>query len=292
MNMKIFLVIFLVLFSQLSFAENVTLPNTQIIKIKSKVNNIDYKIYISLPRNYETNTEKKYPIVYLLDRDYSFLIAHSIFQHFTERKRMEESILVGIGYEDSQEDSEAKLKNEQFPSYKKNRSRDYVPIKPNNVATDIYGFEYSAEMGGASKFRKFIKTELYDYLSQNFRINGKKTIAGHSYGGLFVVWSYLIDSKAFDNYIAISPSIWFNDNWVLSKVRPDRINKNAKLYISFGSEETERMKNGVIKLISKLQESGVNNENLKYELIANEDHSSIFPASLTHGFLLCNPDSK
>lgn len=286
---KIIALIVIIIFSSISNSSasgEIILENSERFEINSKVNKIKYTIDISLPRNYQ-HTQKKYPVIYLLDKEYSFLITRSIFQHFSERGDIDDAILVGIGYDKTDEDDYFLEKNKQLPSYKKNRSRDYVPIKAYETkGGSKKDAEYNDEMGGSSKFRKFIKTELWNKIKERYRVNGEKTIVGHSYGGLFVVWSYLIDGEAFNNYIAISPSIWFKENWVLSKVRPKRINKKASLYLSYGTSESERMKNGVNKLESLLLKSGnITKGNLKVERIANENHSSVFPSSITHALL-------
>ena len=79
--MKILALIILVFLSQNATAKQVELPNTEIHYIKSKANDINYEIYISLPKNYNKDSKKVYPVVYLIDRDYSYAIAHNIFEH-------------------------------------------------------------------------------------------------------------------------------------------------------------------------------------------------------------------
>ena len=54
-----------------------SLYNTQVRIIHSGRAGIDYKLYIGLPRDYETKSAS-YPIVMVLDADYCFAMMHGI----------------------------------------------------------------------------------------------------------------------------------------------------------------------------------------------------------------------
>src|SRR5690554_8158165 len=54
------------------------------------------KLKIQLPRNYETNTEKRYPIVLVLDGDYLFEPVAGNVDYFSYWEDMPEAIVVGI----------------------------------------------------------------------------------------------------------------------------------------------------------------------------------------------------
>ncbi|MFT4059855.1 MAG: alpha/beta hydrolase-fold protein [Legionella sp.] len=116
------------------------LPHTLVHEFKSKTNGVRYNLYISLPKKYNL-TKKHYPIIYLLDADYSFALAKQISEHLSDRNRIDESIIVGIAYANPNE-------------YKKNRTRDYTPTY---VPSGGYGKEYQKYSGGAEKFYRFIE---------------------------------------------------------------------------------------------------------------------------------------
>lgn len=126
----------------------------------SQSNGVDYNLYIHLPKNYG-GSSKHYPIIYLLDADYSFLLAKQIIEHLSDRNRIEEYIIVGIAYADFE--------------YKKNRTRDYTP---SYVSDGGYGPEYQKYSGGANKFYQFISKELMPYMSKHYRITKNTTFVG------------------------------------------------------------------------------------------------------------------
>ena len=94
-------------------ANRFILHHTLIKEFPSKINGVKYNLYISLPKEYTANN-KVYPIIYLLDADYSFALAKQISEHLSDRNRINNSIIVGIAYANPNE-------------YKKNRTRDYTP---------------------------------------------------------------------------------------------------------------------------------------------------------------------
>ena len=62
-----------------------TLPATELHTLPSRhVEGVTYKLYVSLPRDYATRG-RSYPVVYLLDADYSFAIAHNVVEHLSAR---------------------------------------------------------------------------------------------------------------------------------------------------------------------------------------------------------------
>lgn len=129
---------------------NFFLSNAVVQDLQSKVNGIRYKLYINFPKDYNTGVTY-YPVVYVLDADYSFALAKQIGEHLSDRNRIKEFILVGIAYSNAEE-------------YKKNRTRDYTP---SYVPYGGYGSEYQKYSGGAEKFYQFIQTELIPYFNKN-----------------------------------------------------------------------------------------------------------------------------
>jgi predicted alpha/beta superfamily hydrolase len=273
--MKLLLNIFaLWFFFNTSFAQNVKLADTEIKFIRSQINGINYRLYISFPREYSVS-QARYPVLYLLDENYSFAIAHNIFEHLSDRNGLPKAILVGIGYDDNQKTLPGYNSSDPLSGYKINRTRDYTPFQVN----EQYGVEYYKYSGGGPQFKEFIKTELIPYINQNYKTNAKKVLVGHSYGGLFAIWTYLTDNQMFDNYIAISPSLWYKNNFIFSLLKSAKINSGSKLYITVGSKETPRMIDGVKNMTKKLK----NKAKLKSEILEQEDHATIFPVGLTHG---------
>jgi hypothetical protein len=79
---------------------------------------------------------------------------------------------------------------------------------PTQVESDR---KIATHVGGSAAFRAFIRDELMPEIGKRVRANGKAAIAGESLAGLFVVETFFVEPALFDTYIAISPSLWWND---------------------------------------------------------------------------------
>ena len=143
--------------------------------------NEERQIYIHLPQGYDTLTSRL-PVIYVLDAEYRFGVAQSIQSYFNFTTKIPPAILVGIAN----------------PT-KESRQRDYLPSS--------YG-------GQAQNFSKFISIELFTFIEKKFKANGKRYLAGHSHGGVFVVYTLLNNPDLFEGYIAIDPSLKhiYNEN--------------------------------------------------------------------------------
>src|SRR5689334_4172887 len=163
-------------------AEPYTLPNTQVRQLQSTTNHAIYRLYIATPADYAT-TGKTYPVVYMLDADYSFALTRNIVQHFAERGKLPDMILVAIAYPGAADDMEV---------YYSNRKRDYTPpsaIQPIGFANGKPnaapgGGDGRNGQGGADMFRTFIADQVVPYVEQHFPVSQDRTFIGHSYGGL------------------------------------------------------------------------------------------------------------
>lgn len=249
------------------------LPDTIVDSFVSQSNGVNYNLYIHLPKNYGLST-KHYPIIYLLDADYSFLLAKQIIEHLSDRNRIEEYIIVGIAYADFE--------------YKKNRTRDYTP---SYVSDGGYGPEYQKYSGGANKFYQFINKELMPYMSKHYRITKDNTFVGHSFGGLFGIYLLLNHPETFDNYIIVSPSLWY-DNHLLLKAAKNKqtlsVKKPIKLLLFIGEKENNgdyRMVDDLKNLNTIINKKSHQNMVSSMEIILNMDHDTVFPSALTLGLM-------
>jgi len=79
------------------------------------------------------------------------------------------------------------------------------------------------DYGGDEAFFAFLTEELSPLLAREYPINmAELTLYGHSWGRLFTVGALLKHPASFKNFIASSPSIWWNDRYVLKQLREFR----------------------------------------------------------------------
>lgn len=70
-------------------------------------------------------------------------------------------------------------------------------------------------VGGSTAFRTFIRDELMPEVNRRYRTTNQAAIVGESLAGLFVVATLLLEPALFRGYIALSPSVWWNDGEVV-----------------------------------------------------------------------------
>lgn len=198
----------------------------------SEVLNENRKIYIQLPENYNQNNSEKYPVVYLLDVEILLPTVANI-HNFYSGGFMPEFVLVGI-------------------SNAKHRTRDLTPTK---IKTK-YGMPFNEENGESKTFLKFFESELIPYIENNYQVTNYRTLIGHSYGGLFVVNTFLNQTNLFANYIAIDPSLDWDNQHLLKEAETKIANlnlKNKALFMSLSGQL--HMQNSAITINNVMQDT-------------------------------------
>jgi uncharacterized protein len=82
------------------------------------------------------------------------------------------------------------------------RPRDLIP-------SDI-SKNSETSFGKADKFYLFLQKELIPTVEKKYTNKKDRVFIGHSFGGLFCLYTLFKDDKLFDRHFAISPSIWAN----------------------------------------------------------------------------------
>jgi predicted alpha/beta superfamily hydrolase len=219
----------------------IVLGNT--ISLESEVLNEERDFYVYLPTGYEQSDEK-YPVMYVLDGETKFTISAAIANFLANNRQIPQMIVVGI------------------PNVARNR--DFTPTvsKQMNVS------------GGADNFVGFLDNELTTFIDTAYRTHDYQILFGHSLCGMFSVYTLFAYPDLFDAYIAASPYLMYDDEFVVKKAK-DALNSHSdftnQIYMSIGDEPTYF--NSLENLKSVLKNtSGINWILQKYE---DEDHRSI-----------------
>lgn len=78
-------------------------------------------------------------------------------------------------------------------------------------ATDARYRTAFPEAGGAARFRRFLAEEVFPFVEDRYGAGARRAVIGESLAGLFVVDTLLKEPRLFDDYIAVSPSLWWDD---------------------------------------------------------------------------------
>ena len=185
--------------------------------VKSQVLGEERVILVRTPAGYARSSEK-FPVLYMTDGDAHIQHTSGTISFLARNARMPEMIVVGITNTD--------------------RTRDLTPTRVERVPgnPNAQGFPTS---GGADKFLKFIETELIPLVESKYRTMPYRALAGHSLGGLFAVHAMLTKPELFNSYIAVSPSLQWDNFGELDRVKEffkTRKELNRTLFASLGNE--------------------------------------------------------
>lgn len=149
-------------------------------------------INVYTPPGYETSARDSFPVVYMPDGGMAEDFPHiaGTIDSLIGLELIPPVILVGI------ENTE--------------RRRDLTG--PTSVASDS---TIAPRVGGSAAFRSFIRDELMPEIRGRYRTADETTIVGESLAGLFIVETLLLEPALFNRYIALDPSLWWNDGALL-----------------------------------------------------------------------------
>lgn len=167
----------------------------QSYRIPSPILGSSRVINVQLPEHYG-GAGRTFPVLYLLDGG-----EHEDFEHIAGLAQInaayeqgQEMIVVGIEGVDRRHDL----------------------TSPSSVTSDLKAAPTS---GGADAYRRFLVQELRPWVQSHFRTNGKSALIGESLAGLFVLETFLREPESFSDYIAVSPSLWWNGGEVVRLAR-------------------------------------------------------------------------
>lgn len=231
------------------------------IKIKSQLLNEMRDLNIYLPINYSKGSLKAYPVIYLLDgsKDEDFVHISGLVQFgsFSWINMIPESIVVGIGNVDRKRDftypSQSELDQKEFPT-----------------------------SGKSEKFISFLEKELQPFIDSEYRTTEMKTIIGQSLGGLLATEVLFKKPELFDNFIIVSPSLWWDDEKLLDE-NPKRYNSKKSIYIA-GGKEGEIMERTAKELYDKLKKDKKLNTDLFYKFLEDKTHGDALHIAVYDAF--------
>ena len=186
----------------------------EIDSLYSEVLQEQRSLWIKYPKYFYPESDKHYPVVYILDGETQLRALDAVCNYY-EGHFLPDMILVGI-------------------SNANNRMRDLTTSEMKMR----YGWPVNEETGGAENFTKFLEAELIPYIDSLLPTTGYRTLIGHSFGGLFTINALLSHSHLFSNYIAIDPSLDWDDQKLLDQSRLLLQNSDfsgKSLYVSLSS---------------------------------------------------------
>lgn len=242
-------------------------PNVRIETIKSNfpdgVKSREFQVL--LPSDYETNTEKKYPILYM----------HGIEQF----------------YENSGGDSGFK-KDEFFTARSWDIARTAEALQKAGmevgIIVGIHGFmnelspwenEEFMGSGKADEYLNVFLNEIMPLVESKYRIlSGPEntSLGGADMGGLFAYYTALKHQDKFGNAAFFSPSFWFNENELNSYLSSwTKSNDKQRMFFAVGGREGAEFKDNARLFYEATKSKGFKDEDIVFNLVPHGLHKDI-----------------
>jgi predicted alpha/beta superfamily hydrolase len=113
-------------------------------------------------------------------------------------------------------------------------------------------------------------------ITARYPTTGETAIMGDSLAGLFVVETLFTDPDMFDTYIAIDPSVWWNNADLVTRsgpLLPATASRQKILYLASSSDDTPEFTR---KLAERLQKESSATLKCWFEPMKQEKHATIY----------------
>ncbi|MEQ7868011.1 alpha/beta hydrolase-fold protein [Xanthomonas sp. WHRI 8393] len=100
------------------------------------------------------------------------------------------------------------------------RSLDYTPARYSDGRVETDPLDPQRRTGGAAAFAQLIATRIRPQVEARVAVDRQRqTLWGHSYGGLFVLQVLLTQPQLFQHYVAVDPSLWWGDGFIVQQAQ-------------------------------------------------------------------------
>jgi predicted alpha/beta superfamily hydrolase len=215
-------------------------------------------VQVWLPPSYEREPNRRFPVLYLHDGQAVFDAAMAgaewqvdeAAQRMIERGEIAPFIMVAV--DNTQR---------RFDEYTPTRTRMPAERTGTGRAEDVGG--------GAPAYARFLVEELKPEIDRRYRTLAARehtSVGGASLGGLLSLWLALHHADTFGAALVVSPSVWWDDRFVLRDVARAtiRAERRAKLWLDMGANESATAIPNVRLLRDALRERGWRDADLRY----------------------------
>lgn len=274
----------------------VCVPGAVGFDLPSQITGRTYRIFIYQPP--VPPPRSGYPVVVVTDANLTFPIAAAQSGAFALRDG-KAALVVGVGYAADDLLSPLFLRN-----------RDLTPPTAPEGLPQAAGRPADPDhFGGSGDFYRFLVEELQPAIAEAYAVDpDDQTLYGHSLAGLFVLGVLFNHPEAFRNFVASSPSIWWDDRAVLDdapafarRVRAGEVAPRVLILVGdreqlppeaplpgLSAAETEqvvcdaRMVDNAYELGGRLEAlRGPPGYEARFHAFEDEDHLTALPASIS-----------
>ncbi|MBK3736462.1 hypothetical protein FBZ83_11042 [Azospirillum brasilense] len=164
---------------------------------------LDYRIFLVRPA--QPPPPGGYPVIYLLDGNATVPMMETVIGP-SPPDPYSSAVIVGIGYPTD------------GPFDILRRYRDLTPPTPPEFIPPSRDGASVIETGGRDDFLAFIETQVIPAVEARLPADRqRRTLFGHSLGGLFSLYVFYTRGDLFQTYIAADPAVWWSGQAILGE---------------------------------------------------------------------------
>lgn len=185
----------LLLFSHQLDAQQIA--KTEKVKIQSSSLNQERELLIYTPNNYDKRIHEYFNVIYVFDsQNREFFDYTSSILRFISNGTAD-FIVVGITSPTRYDEDYA-------------RNNDFLP----ELKTEASIARYGTYSGNVLNFMDYVSDEVVPYINENYRTMDRSIAIGHSLSASFILHSMIRKPNLFDNYIAVSPNLAYENDMI------------------------------------------------------------------------------
>ncbi len=203
-------------------------------------------ILVRLPKNYDAESNKQYPVLFTLNDQDNFSWANYIVALQASRFGIEDMIVIGLPH------------TGQY-------TRDNYPFLSKQT-TDL--------SPQAQNYTKFIIDEAIPLIDKKYRTNHGRFIIGHSLSGLFVTQLFMQHPSMFSSFFILSPSLHHAPQMIdlLASYFEKNKTLSGQVYLSIGALEHQKIQQAYSKIEKVFKDKAPRQLRWSVEYMQHTDH--------------------
>lgn len=246
--------------AQVEIQESTHITIGERLRMDSKIMGESRELNIYLPPEFKREEAKNFGVVYILDGgiDEDFIHTSGLVQYVTFPwiQQLPPVIVVGIVNTDRRRDM-------TFPTTQPKEKQKFP------------------SSGGSARFIEFIEKEVVALVRNRYQVAGPSYLIGQSLAGLLAAEVMMTRPALFDNYIIVSPSVWWDNGSILKRDESLLGQLRSNVYLAVGkeglapSEEAHVMEVDVNLLAEKIKANKPPATRFYFDYLPSENHATI-----------------
>lgn len=239
-------------------------------RYRSRILRHERDVIVYTPAVYDWHPERRFPVLYLQDGQNIFDPATSFAgvawqagttaDQLIAAGKIQPLVIVGI-YNTGRQ-----------------RIREYTPSRAKKLGG-----------GSASRYGRMLVEEIKPFIESRYRALAGPAhagLGGSSLGGLLTIYLGLCYPEVFGKLAVLSPSVWWNQRWILNFAARKRLSSRPRIWLDTGTQEGQITISDARKLRDVLVQKGWHEgRDLHYEEIQGGQHNEAAWAQRVGPFL-------